>query len=148
MSVYLKEKMKEKKAANPSSNKAKVKARTKEELILSYHLSRNIYILNRRAKGNRLYKYLTAKEYYRLFERGNNPTFYTICKVAKLLNTTPAALLDFDMSQKVIDDKESPLIYQFHHDYYKFNLVVYIFPHCRPCQYFINREKYKFQKFS
>jgi hypothetical protein len=46
-------------------------------------------------------KKYSMRQWYRLFELGNNPTFYTICGLAEILFVPPSTVLDFDFNKKI-----------------------------------------------
>lgn len=46
---------------------------------------------------------MSVREYQRI-KRGNNPTLYTICKMAKVLEVHPMELLNFDLN-KIVNRK-------------------------------------------
>jgi hypothetical protein len=76
---------------------------TEEKILLSFNLACRIENIQRKncngaafVKKNGLYRKMEV----RLFHEGYNPSFHTICKIAKALEVRPKELFDFNLKVK------------------------------------------------
>jgi hypothetical protein len=88
------------KASKRTRNQIELSARFKDRMWDVYEENKHRYPKGFRLSGAFSKKYC-LRQWYRIFELGNNPTFYTICGLAEIMQVPPSALLDFDFSKEI-----------------------------------------------
>jgi transcriptional regulator with XRE-family HTH domain len=98
---------------------------TKEEILFSNNLACRIETVRKDTGNWNAFseKYdLNRRMLFRLFQEGYNPSFHTICKIAKALNVHPKELFEFSLSVKA---RRPEINYRFHRPGWNRKVVEY-----------------------
>lgn len=88
------------KANKRSRKEIELSIRFKDRIWEVYEENKHIYPDNFNLSSEFSKRY-SKRQWNRLFELGNNPTFYTICGLAEIMLVPPSVILDFDFRKKI-----------------------------------------------